>query len=202
MKLASTVLALVVALCANVALADTPTAINYQGLLTDGSGNAVADGSYSVTFTIYDAAAAGNSKWSETQSVTTADGLFAALLGSIAACSDVRFKTDISYLQNSLEKVMRLRGVNYRWRRDEFPQRDFEEGNQIGFIAQELESLFPEMVMTDSEGYKSVDYGRLTPVMVEAIKELKSKNDPIITELREIKLLLKGNIPEQTRADR
>ncbi len=95
--------------------------------------------------------------------------------GSIAACSDVRFKTDISNLQNSLEKVMKLRGVNYRWRRGEFPQRDFEEGNQIGFIAQELETLFPEMVMTDSEGYKSVDYGRLTAVLVEAIKELAAR---------------------------
>ena len=44
-------------------------------------------------------------------------------------------------------------------------------------IAQEVEAIFSEMVFTDSEGYKSVDYSRLTPVLIEAVKELSEMND-------------------------
>jgi molybdenum-dependent DNA-binding transcriptional regulator ModE len=47
----------------------------------------------------------------------------------------------------------------------------------LTFIAQELEKIYPEMVFTDDKGYKSVDYSRLTPVLVEAIKELNAKNE-------------------------
>ncbi len=79
--------------------AAAPLLINYQGRLTNNSGAPLA-GTYSVTFTIYDAAVGGNSKWTETQSVTTdADGLFAVLLGSITPSLDTVFKDTIRYLQ-------------------------------------------------------------------------------------------------------
>lgn len=91
--------------------------------------------------------------------------------GSIAACSDARYKTDVTAIPNSLESVMQMRGVRYKWKQEEFPGQDFDDKAHIGFIAQEIETLFPEMVLTDGNGYKSVDYGRLTPVLVEAIKE-------------------------------
>ena len=45
--------------------------------------------------------------------------------------------------------------------------------------AQEIEKIYPEVVLTDKDGYKSVDYSRLTPVLVEAIKELKKENDSL-----------------------
>ncbi len=122
--------------------------------------------------------------------------------GTIGACSDERYKTDISTLNNALERVMKLRGVNYRWRIDDFPDKGFEEGNQIGFIAQEIEPLFPEVVMTDKQGYKSVDYGRLTPALVEAIKDLKKENDSMKSELSEIKELLESLLSDQTQASR
>nr|WP_236049424.1 tail fiber domain-containing protein [Hymenobacter negativus] len=66
---------------------------------------------------------------------------------------------------------MKLRGVTYYWRRAEFPAKQFEARRQLGFIAQEIEPFYPEMVSTDADGYKSVDYSRLTPVLVEALKE-------------------------------
>ena len=90
---------------------------------------------------------------------------------SISCSSDERFKKNISPLQSSLEKVLNLQGVNYDWRIDEFPSKNFNEGQQIGFIAQEIEEVLPLVVQTDDEGYKSVDYSRLTPVLVEAVKE-------------------------------
>ncbi len=46
---------------------------------------------------------------------------------------------------------------------------------QIGLIAQEVEKVFPELVSTDSEGYKSIAYGKLTAVLIEAIKELQQQ---------------------------
>ena len=90
---------------------------------------------------------------------------------SIACSSDKRFKKNISPLQNSLEKVLNLQGVNYDWKINEFPDKHFNEGQQIGFIAQEIEEILPLVVQTDADGYKAVDYSRLTPVLVEAVKE-------------------------------
>lgn len=90
---------------------------------------------------------------------------------SISCSSDVRFKKNITPLPNALTNVMKLQGVNYNWKVKDFPEKQFTDTKQIGFIAQELEKIYPEMVITDKEGYKSVDYSRLTPVLVEAIKE-------------------------------
>ncbi len=88
-----------------------------------------------------------------------------------------RYKKDITRLPNALSNVLKLEGVNYFWKTNEFPERQFTTDRQIGFIAQELEKIYPEMVFTDDKGYKSVDYSRLTPVLVEALKELNSKNE-------------------------
>lgn len=89
--------------------------------------------------------------------------------------SDLRYKKNITPLQNPLINLLRLRGVNYDWRIQEFPEQGFSTQRQTGFIAQELEKIYPEMVMTDDKGFKSVDYARLTPVLVEAMKELNEK---------------------------
>ncbi len=110
--------------------------------------------------------------------------------GSIGACSDRRYKRNIRTLTGSLGNVLQLRGVNYAWKRNEFPSRAFDDKPHTGFIAQELEKLYPEMVLTDDEGYKSVDYGRLTPVLVEAIKEQQSDIDALRSELDDLKKLV------------
>lgn len=107
--------------------------------------------------------------------------------GGIGACSDIRYKHDFSSLSNSLEKVRSLNGMYYYWRQNEFPDMHFTNERQLGFAAQEVEKLFPELVITDSKGYKSVDYGRLTPVLVEAIKEQQAMIDTLIKEVKELK---------------
>ena len=85
--------------------------------------------------------------------------------------SDSRHKTAVVPMEHVLEKVMDLHAVNYQWN-DQFkithPQ---AAGKQIGVIAQELESEFPELVYTGEDGYKNVDYGKLSAVLLEAIKE-------------------------------
>ena len=78
--------------------AATPTAVNFQGRLTDAGGTPVPDGSYSVVFTIYDAATGGGSKWTETQSIATAGGLFTVLLGTVTPIVDTVFNNTTRYL--------------------------------------------------------------------------------------------------------
>ncbi len=99
--------------------------------------------------------------------------------GTSSAISDLRYKKNFTKIENPLNKVLALNGLHYDWRVDEFKENNFTKDRQIGFIAQEIEKIFPEMVLTDAKGYKSVDYARLTPVLVEAIKELKTLNDEL-----------------------
>ena len=90
---------------------------------------------------------------------------------AITCPSDFRYKKDITPLSNSLQKLMRMEGVNYYWKTSDFPAMNFNNKMQMGFIAQDVEKIFPEMVFTDDAGYKSIDYSRLTPVLVETIKD-------------------------------
>ncbi|MCI0595962.1 MAG: hypothetical protein L0Z48_05400, partial [candidate division Zixibacteria bacterium] len=83
---------------ATMVFAAVPQLINFQGVLKDGSGNLVADGSYSVIFTIYDAPAGGSVQWAETTSVTTSSGLFTVLLGSTNPVPDSAFNNPNRYL--------------------------------------------------------------------------------------------------------
>lgn len=91
--------------------------------------------------------------------------------GSVGTCSDVRYKKDLEPLNDSLSKVLAMRGTRYHWNREDHPEQEFSEDSQIGFIGQEMESICPEAVFTDSQGYRYLDYSRLTPLFAGAIKE-------------------------------
>ena len=93
--------------------------------------------------------------------------------------SDIRFKKNILPLQNGLQKILALNGITYYWRADEFTDKGFDNSQQIGFIAQEVEKIFPQLVVTGTDGYKGVDYTKLIPVMVEAIKEQQKQIDEL-----------------------
>ena len=68
-------------------------------------------------------------------------------------CSDVRYKKDLKPIENALDRVIQLKGVSFSWK-DE----SMGKGQQLGVIGQEVEKVFPEVVSTDSDGYKSVAY--------------------------------------------
>lgn len=101
--------------------------------------------------------------------------------------SDARFKENVVGLSGSLNKLTQLRGVSYTHKAEFIKDRGLKEGNQIGFIAQELEQIFPEFVVTSSDGYKAVDYARLTPVLVESLKEVNAKLEAQQAEINELK---------------
>ena len=93
----------------------------------------------------------------------------------VTAFSDKRLKKDISNIENGLAKVMQMQGVYYK-------RNDVEDAReQIGVLAQDMEAIMPEVVLTadDEMKTKSVDYGKLTSVLIEAIKELKSEIDEL-----------------------
>jgi hypothetical protein len=98
----------------------------------------------------------------------------AELSGDLTEISDARYKKNISSFTGALNKIRQLRGVTYNWI-------DEKKGTteQIGFIAQELEKVFPQLVMTNKEGYKSVAYSHVIPVLVEAIKEQQQQIDEL-----------------------
>jgi chaperonin cofactor prefoldin len=86
---------------------------------------------------------------------------------------------------------MKLNGVSYNWRSDEYKERGFSDRSQIGLIAQDVEETFPELVHTDTEGYKAVAYSKLTAVLVEAVKELKAENEALKSQNDKIKKVTK-----------
>lgn len=110
--------------------------------------------------------------------------------GTWSQASDLRFKKNIENITDANSKLNSINGVSYYYRADEFQSKNFNSNKQIGLIAQEVEKVFPEVVITDSEGYKSVAYQNLVPVLIEAIKELNSK---IVSLEGEIKSLKKNN---------
>ena len=91
--------------------------------------------------------------------------------------SDKRWKKDIRNLDGSLDKVMKLQGMRYQWKQDEYPEMNFPDGEQIGLIAQDVEKIIPEVVNEAADGYKSIDYAKLVSVLIESIKEQQEQID-------------------------
>lgn len=112
--------------------------------------------------------------------------------------SDIRLKENIETINDGLNKVMQLRGVTFSWKSNP------ELGNRIGFIAQEMEQVIPELVFTnDVDGFKGINYAEATAVLVEAIKELKAENDRLKAEndkvnqrLEKIEALLNATVKD------
>lgn len=85
--------------------------------------------------------------------------------------SDTRFKKNIIPLASLLVQVMALKPMEYEWKKEDFPQYSFGDEKSIGVMAQELEKYFPTLVVTDSKGYKAVDYSKLSVVLLKAMQE-------------------------------
>ena len=81
--------------------------------------------------------------------------------------SDARLKTNVHRIENAYDKLVRLNGVSYN--RIDTGRREY------GLIAQEVEDVLPEVVLTDHNGYKSVDYSKIVPLLIEALKEQQQK---------------------------
>jgi uncharacterized membrane protein len=125
--------------------------------------------------------------------------------------SDEKLKDNIKPLQSSLEKVRQLNGYTFNWK---------SNGRaDIGVIAQEIEKVYPDLVQTDPEGIKSVEYGNLVAPLIEAIKELANNLDALATRVfntesrqtelekqndilyKELKAIKEQNVDQQKQID-
>ena len=95
--------------------------------------------------------------------------------------SDRRLKTDVKVLNNAMEKLLKLRGVEFHWKNKKWTHK-----KRFGVIAQELQKIYPEMVEMKKDGYYRVNYQALIPVLIEATKELKKENDKLKKRLDSI----------------
>jgi|LakMenE01Jun11ns_1017448.scaffolds.fasta_scaffold9871672_2 hypothetical protein len=167
---------------ANMSLANDP----YHGLVLRGFPSVAGD--YSVTandtmaFYEYGADFRFYKKQPGilTQQVRFTEGVIYATNTSVQSISDIRTKENITNSEQGLDVITALRPVRFDFKEE------FNEGrkNQLGFIAQEVEEIFPDAVgewKDDNDGitYKTVGPGALIPVLVKAIQELKSENDTL-----------------------
>ena len=104
--------------------------------------------------------------------------------------SDRRLKKNITPFGPMLDKVTALQPVHYSWRASEFPERHFGDGRAYGLIAQEVEQTMPELVVTDADGFKAVDYSQLPLLTIQAVKDLKSENDALKQRVSELERLV------------
>jgi hypothetical protein len=110
--------------------------------------------------------------------------------------SDRRFKANIKPLENALANVLQLEGVSFNWNKKKFADEQLRRPNHIGVIAQDLEKIYPEFVVTGEDGYKYVNYAQLTAVLIEAIKELN-----VIVENQVTKIENQDNKIDNLKAD-
>ncbi len=104
--------------------------------------------------------------------------------GAAGALSDLRHKKSVHPIPDgALNIIDSLRPVTYEWKN---PVDSGMEGEQIGFIAQEVERILPGVVMTqdDEDKTKALKYNEFIPLLVKAVKELKTENDAKIKQLR------------------
>ena len=136
--------------------ATTLTAANVRSMIN------VADGATSYT---------SNQATNTTSNVTfgTIDCSSLTATGNVTAFSDATLKTDIHTINEALGIVGKLRGVTYKW---------LSNGEaDIGVIAQEVQEVVPEVIKETVDGIKTVDYGRLVSVLINAVNELNEKLD-------------------------
>ena len=107
---------------------------------------------------------------------TTAPAQRLHVIGNILASgtitsSDKRYKEGIQDLKNSTDLLSSIRPVAYNFRTEEFPQGQFDDKLHYGIIAQELETVLPNLVYTDLEGYKGINYTELIPLLIKSNQE-------------------------------
>lgn len=100
--------------------------------------------------------------------------------------SDERLKQNITAIQSSQEIINKLRPVSYFWNE----KGKMKGGNaqlQYGLVAQEVEKVLPNIVSTDNDGYKSVNYNELIPLLLQTVQEQGKKIEELQKELQHLK---------------
>ena len=146
--------------------------------------NGGGDGTFNINNTTNSGITVFNNKnssgtYNDILTLTSSSALIDGALnvtGDITAfyTSDQRLKDNIKPIEDPLAKVLSISGNTYTWN-----DKSGKEGTDVGVIAQEVLEVLPEAVTTRDNGYLAVDYQKLIPLMIEAIKDLKSEIDEL-----------------------
>ena len=105
--------------------------------------------------------------------------------------SDKRLKENIKPIKTALDKVTKLQGVSFDWKdkhdaldREGNPIKLKKWKNDLGFIAQDVQKVVPELVRENEDGMLSVRHQSITPILLEAIKELKAEIDELKKQIK------------------
>ncbi len=115
---------------------------------------------------------------------------------SYTVVSDGRLKTNVESVSNGLDIVNQLRPVFFDWDRNNERTQSFANKHQVGFIAQEVEQVLPEVVTKGADSYRTMEYGNMVAVAVAAIKELYAS---VMGQGREIASLKAENAELKSR---
>ena len=98
-----------------------------------------------------------------------------------------RLKRDILPIENALDKILMLNGVTYNWNKEFDPDKNLDDDNHIGLLAQDVEKIIPQIVSTDDSKHqlKSMAYTELIPVLIEAIKEQQTQINELKNKLKD-----------------
>jgi len=123
-----------------------------------------------------DAAGTGETAYMVLDTSTTGGGDLTVKGDVIAygAPSDKKYKENIKPIESALDKAMQLQGVTFDWKDS---KSILEIKEDIGFIAQDVQEVLPELVRDNGKGNLSLRYQGITPILLEAIKELKAEID-------------------------
>ncbi len=100
--------------------------------------------------------------------------------------SDIRLKENIQLITNPLEKLSRINGVTFNWKKEHLSVHGHTH-DDVGVIAQEIQKILPEAVRKNDTGYYAVRYEKLIPLLIEAIKEQQSQIKEQQNEINELK---------------
>jgi trimeric autotransporter adhesin len=121
----------------------------------------------------------------------TVNGNAVTMAGAWYIASDKRYKQDIKKMENVSEKLGRLNGYTYKFSEVIFKDKsNWNTKGQLGFIAQEMQEVFPELVMQNKDGYLAVNYQGLVPVLVEGFKEQQATIAAQQQQIEELKALV------------
>jgi hypothetical protein len=100
--------------------------------------------------------------------------------------SDIRFKENITPIENALDKISKISGNTYDWKAENKAEHGYE-GNDVGVIAQEIEAVLPQLVQTRESGFKAVKYDKLVALLIEGIKEQQTQIHSLTIEIEKLK---------------
>lgn len=106
---------------------------------------------------------------------------------NVSVSSDRRLKNKIAPIESASITLNRLKPSTYFWKTEAFPEKQFNDQRQYGLIAQEVEEVLPEIVQTDEEGYKSVEYTSLISILIKALQEKDAEIEKLENELNAFK---------------